>query len=296
MREDSEVVSGKAFEQSAERRGGAVSSSASQRSPARRSVGSAAAAPASGGRHMPGVSLMNERVAIKKLPFLSALLIPPVRRSRHPRPARRRSTVRSGSAKPNAKGATFQVAGTKHWLCDFELPAGEVGGGGGSCATLADVRRMDELSIDSCDGSHQLPHPGPGPERRHRRRGRTLRRLDHAHDPGRRQHPRLLDRPRGRHPARRRRRGRGTHRTQSLPLAGPSGSSRGGCFGYVFTEVKPKPSSVGRRRRVLLPLRGSGGSRRRGRSRCRSRRRRRSRRGCRAWRRRPAGGRRRRAG
>jgi hypothetical protein len=199
-------------------------------------VGSAAAAPAAGGRHMPYLSLMNERVAIKKLPF-------PLRFSfrqfgRHDLRGRRppmHGPVWFGEAK--RQGATFQVAGTKHWLCDFELPKGEVGGGGGSCATLADVRRMDELSIDSCNGSHKFRVQGLAPngvtgvevERSDGRITRTIPVVDNilAFSIG---HVDITLH------------GVGDAAAESiehhLPLGGPSGGSRGGCSGYVFTEAR----------------------------------------------------------
>jgi hypothetical protein len=202
-------------------------------------VGSAAAAPASGGRHMPYVSLMNERVAIKKLPFLLRFAFREfgghgLRGRRPPK----HGPVWFGEAK--RQGATSQVAGSKHWLCDFELPAGEAGGGGGSCATLADVRRMDELSIGSCDGSHQFRIDGLAPngvtavevERSDGKITRTIPVVDNiiAFSIG---HVNITLRGVGDPAAERLER--------NLPLGGPSGSSRGGCSGYVFTEVaKPK--------------------------------------------------------
>lgn len=198
-------------------------------------VGSAAAAPASGGRHMPYVSLMNERVAIKKLPFLLRFSFRQFGRHglRGRRPPKH-GPVWFGEAQ--RRGATFQVAGTKHWLCDFELPKGEVGGGGGSCATLADVRRMDELSILSCNGSHEFRVQGLAPngvtgvevERSDGRITRTIPVVDNIlsfsighvditlHGVGDAAAEQI---------------------ERNLPLAGPS-SSRGGCSGYVFAEAK----------------------------------------------------------
>jgi hypothetical protein len=201
-------------------------------------AGGAEAAPASGGRHMPGLSLMNERVAIKKLPFLLRLSFRHF--GAHGLPGRRppkHGPVWFGEAK--RQGATFQVAGTKHWLCDFELPKGEVGGGGGSCASLADVRRMDELSIDSCNGSHKFRVQGLAPngvtgvevERSDGRITRTIPVVDNvlAFSVG---HVDITLHGVGDAAA--------EAIEHNLPLAGPS-SSRGGCSGYVFTEIaKPK--------------------------------------------------------
>jgi hypothetical protein len=202
-------------------------------------VGSAGAAPVSGGRHMPYLSLMNERVAIKKLPFLLRLSFRHfgshgLRGGRPPK----HGPVWFGEAK--RQGATFQVAGTKHWLCDSEMPGGEVGGGGGSCATLADVRRMDQLSIDSCGGSHQYRIHGLAPngvtgielERSDGSITRTIPVVDNiiAFSIG---HEDITLRGIGDAAAER--------IEHHLPLAGSSGSSRGGCSSYAFAEVaKPK--------------------------------------------------------
>jgi hypothetical protein len=202
-------------------------------------VGTAVAAPASGGRHMPGLSLMNERVAIKKLPFLLRFSFRQF--GRHGLGGRRppkHGPVWFGEAK--RQGATFQVAGTKHWLCDFEMPGGEVGGGGGSCATLADVRRMDELSIDSCGGSHKFRVSGLAPngvtgievERSDGKITRTIPVVDNiiAFSIG---HVDITLHGVGDAAA--------ESIERNLPLGGPSGGSRGGCSRYAFTEVKPKP-------------------------------------------------------
>jgi hypothetical protein len=200
-------------------------------------AGSAAAAPASGGRHMPYLSLMNERVAIKKLPFLLRFSFRQF--GRHGLGGRRppkHGLVWFGEAKQ--RGATFQVGGTKHWLCDFEIPEGEAGGGGGSCATLADVRRMDELSIDSCGGSHQYRINGLAPngvtgvevERSDGTITRTIPVVDNivAFSIG---HVDVTLHGVGDAAA--------EAIERNLPLAGSSGSSRGGCSSYAFTEVKP---------------------------------------------------------
>jgi hypothetical protein len=178
---------------------------------------------------------MNGRVAIKKLPFLLRLSFREFgRRGLLGRRSPKHGPVWFGEVE--RQGATFQVAGTKHWLCDFETPAGEVGGGGGSCATLADVRRMDELSIDSCGGSHKFRIQGLAPngvtgvevERSDGRITRTIPVVDNilAFSIG---HVDITLHGVGDAAAERIER--------NLPLGGPSGSSRGGCSGYVFTEV-----------------------------------------------------------
>jgi hypothetical protein len=185
---------------------------------------------------MPYVSLMNERVAIKKLPFLLRFSFRQFGRDGlHGRRPPKHGPVWFGEVEQ--RGATFQVAGTKHWLCDFETPAGEVGGGGGSCATLADVRRMDELSIDSCGGSHQYRINGLAPngvtgievERSDGKITRTIPVVDNiiAFSIG---HEDITLRGVGDAVAERLER--------NLPLGAPSGSSRGGCSGYAFIEAR----------------------------------------------------------
>lgn len=201
-------------------------------------AGTAAAAPASGGRHLPYLSLLNERVAIKKLPLMLRFAFGGFGSLNHsgPHPPKH-GPVWFGESKQG--GATFEVAGTKHWLCDFEIEGGETGGGGGSCATLADVRRLGELSVRACGGSHQFRIHGLAPngmtglevERSGGRVTRTIPIIDNIFSfaIG---HVDITLRGVGDAAAERLER--------HLPLAGPSGGSRGGCGGYVFTEVKAK--------------------------------------------------------
>jgi hypothetical protein len=181
---------------------------------------------------------MNERVAIKKLPF-------PMRLSF-------RSSVRAGSLFPDAPkhgpvwfgevrrpGATIQAAGTSRWVCDFEFARSEFGGGGGSCTTFASVQRLAGLSIGSCNGSHRFRVHGLAPngvtglalERSGGKITRTIPIVDNtfAFSVG---HVNFTLRGVG---------DAGAERLERhLPLGGPSGSSRGGCSGYVFAEVKPR--------------------------------------------------------
>lgn len=200
--------------------------------------GSAEAAPASGGRHLPFVSLMNERVAIKRLPLPLRFAFGAFGGLKHdgPHPPKH-GPVWFGESKQ--QGATFEVAGTKGWICDFEVQGGEAGGGGGSCATLADVRRLGELSVGSCGGSHQWRIHGLAPngvtglevERSDGTITRTIPVVDNIfsfaigheditlHGVGDPAAERL---------------------ERHLPLAGPSRTSRGGCSAYAFTEAKPK--------------------------------------------------------
>jgi hypothetical protein len=200
-------------------------------------AGTATAAPASGGGHLPDFSLLNERVAIKKLPF-------PMRLSF-------RISAHAGSHLPHAPkhgpvwfgevkrpGVTIQAAGTSRWLCDFEFERSELGDGGGSCTTLASVRRLAGLSVESCNGSHQFRIHGLAPngvtglalERSDGKITRTIPIVDNtfSFSVG---HVNLTLRGVGDAAAERLER--------HLPLGGSSGSSRGGCSSYVFAEVKP---------------------------------------------------------
>lgn len=117
-------------------------------------AGGATAAPASGGRHLPGFSLLNERVAIKKLP-----------------PGMRFSFQRAhgfGSGHPKVRGpvwfgevkrpgSTIVAAGVKGWVCDDveRQAANGTGSGSGSCMPLAEARELQMLTLsESCFGSH----------------------------------------------------------------------------------------------------------------------------------------------
>ncbi len=204
-------------------------------------VGSAAAAPVSGGRHLRDLSLLDERVAIKKLPFpiRFAFLHADGLGRRFQRPPRH-GPVWFGEVE--RQGVTIQAAGTKRWICAFELPHGEAGGGGGSCSSLAEIRDLTGLSsVFSCGASQRYRISGLAPngvtglqvERAGGRITRTIPIVDNtfAFSIG---HVDVTLHGVGDAAA------EGIER--SLPLAGHSGfGGRGGCTGYAFTEVKPKP-------------------------------------------------------
>ncbi len=204
-------------------------------------AGTSVAAPASGGRHLPDFSLLNERVAIKKLPF-------PMRLSF-------RSSARVGSRLPQApkhgpvwfgevkrQGVTIQAAGTSRWLCEFEFASSRLGGGGGICTTFDSVRELAGLSVDSCNGSHQFRIGGLAPngvtglalERSDGKIERTIPVIENtfSFSVG---HVNLTLRGVGDAAAERLER--------SLPLGASHSSFGGDCSGYAFTEVKPKPGS-----------------------------------------------------
>jgi hypothetical protein len=112
-------------------------------------AGTALAAPASGGRHLQYFSLMNERVAVKKLPFGMRLLFrdfPGAKSSDSPRHGH--GPVWFGEVE--RPGSTIFGAGRGHWICVGHEWNAEVGGGGGSCTTRAGARELGLLDVGSC--------------------------------------------------------------------------------------------------------------------------------------------------
>jgi hypothetical protein len=121
-------------------------------------VATAAAAPASGGRHLPYFSLMNERVAVKKLPLelrISLGDFPGGRAAPFGPPIH--GPVWFGEVERPKE--TVMAAGNKRWVCESEIPDNEFEGGGGGCTTLASSRNLFNLHISSC---------GKGPARHYR--------------------------------------------------------------------------------------------------------------------------------
>jgi hypothetical protein len=204
-------------------------------------VGTAAAAPASGGRHLPGISLMNERVAIKKLPVPLRFAFDGFGGLKHRGPGPpKHGPVWFGEVK--REGVTIEAAGTRRYVCAFELPRGELGGGGGSCTSLGAIRRLDGLSsVFSCGGSRRFRLSGLVAngvsglevERSDGRITRTIPIVDNtfAFSIG---HVDVTLRGVGDAAA--------ESIERNLPLAGPTGhlGGAGGCTGYAFTEAKPK--------------------------------------------------------
>jgi hypothetical protein len=121
-------------------------------------AGTALAAPASGGRHLPYFSLMNQRVAVKKLPLGLRIWFGGIPEG---------GTLSSGRAKGGPvwfgeverPKMTILAAGNSRWVCDLEQPKDEMLGGGGSCSTLGASRELFNLSVRSC---------GKGPPRHFR--------------------------------------------------------------------------------------------------------------------------------
>lgn len=112
-------------------------------------AGTALAAPASGGRHLPYFSLMNERVAIRRLPLelrVSFGRFPGTKAgdSRY----RKRGPVWFGEVE--RPKATILAAGNRRWVCETEIPTDEMLGGGGRCTTLAATRELFDLDVVSC--------------------------------------------------------------------------------------------------------------------------------------------------
>jgi hypothetical protein len=111
-------------------------------------AGTALAAPASGGRHLPYFSLMSERVAIRKLPLelrISFGWVPG--KAQDPR-WRKRGPVWFGEVE--RPRMTIVAAGNSRWVCEIEQPKDEMLGGGGGCTTLGASRDLFNLDISSC--------------------------------------------------------------------------------------------------------------------------------------------------
>lgn len=111
--------------------------------------GTALAAPASGGRHLPYFSLMNERVAVKRLPLDLRIWFGGGLRG---------SVPSSGPAKGwpvwfgeiERPKMTILAAGNGRWVCEAEVPKDEMLGGGGGCTSLGASRELFNLSVRSC--------------------------------------------------------------------------------------------------------------------------------------------------
>jgi hypothetical protein len=122
-------------------------------------VGTAAATPASGGRHLPYFSAMDKRVAISKLPLDMRFLIqgPPGVKRGGPLQVTHGPVWFGEVERP---GGTIELAGTQRVVCQREAPADELKrGGSGSCSTSQEARELFDLSVGSC---------GKGPPRHFR--------------------------------------------------------------------------------------------------------------------------------
>jgi hypothetical protein len=114
-------------------------------------AGTALAATASGGRHLPYFSLMSERVAVKKLPFELRFPFGQVpgeigTNAGHPT----RGPVWFGEVeRPNA---TILAAGDRRKVCEIEKPRDDLQGSGGGCTTLAAARELFDFTVLSCGG------------------------------------------------------------------------------------------------------------------------------------------------
>ena len=117
-------------------------------------VSTAVAAPTSGGRHLSGFGLLNERVAIKKLPFSMRLSFQHLHGFGNGH-SKVHGPVWFGEVK--RPGSTIVAAGVKGWVCDEieRTAANGSGSGAGSCMPLAEARELQMLSLSqSCFGSH----------------------------------------------------------------------------------------------------------------------------------------------
>jgi hypothetical protein len=112
-------------------------------------AGTAFAAPAGGGRHFPHFSLLGEQVALKKLPPELLLMV------EGPPGARGFGFSHLGHGpvwfgQVERPGATFAAVAQGHWICSYELPHGELGGGGGDCTTPGPAREFGLFRVGSC--------------------------------------------------------------------------------------------------------------------------------------------------
>jgi hypothetical protein len=208
-------------------------------------VGSAAATPASGGRHLPYFSAMDKRVAVSKLPFEMRLLLRGLDGLKGLKghdfgiQAIRGPVWFGEVGRPNS---TILLAGNSRSICETEEPSGEAAGGGGGCTTPSAARELFDMHVSSC---------GKGPPRHFRIHalipdgvtgleiekedgsvGRTVPVLDNTvaftigredftmHGVGDAAAERL---------------------ERSLPLAEVGVGGRGGCSFYVFAEEKKDP-------------------------------------------------------
>jgi hypothetical protein len=206
-------------------------------------VGSALAAPATGGRHFPHFSLLSQHVAVKKLPpELRFMVEGPPGAKGFGSPLRGPGPVWFGQVE--RPGATFAAVAKGHWICQYELPKDELRGGGGStCATPAAAREFGLLDVGSC---------GKGPPRQFRvhallpdgvsrveivkedgKVGRALPVIENtiAFTIGREN---VVVRGGGGVAA------EGLERNLPLADASKLGDNRGGCSFYAFAEAKPK--------------------------------------------------------
>jgi hypothetical protein len=113
-------------------------------------VGTAFAAPDGGGRHFPHFNLLGERVAVKKLPPELRLLVtgPPGAKGFGAFSHLGHGPVWFGEVeRPHA---TLAAVAKGHWICQYELPKDELGGGGSVCASVAAAREFGLLDVTAC--------------------------------------------------------------------------------------------------------------------------------------------------
>lgn len=112
-------------------------------------VASAAASPASGG-HLPSFSLMNKRVATRKLPFGMRFSF----EAKHGFGLKHPIHGPVWFGEVERQGTTIVAAGVRRWVCEAEEPNSETGGGTGTCASLRAARELRMLSVQSSCGAH----------------------------------------------------------------------------------------------------------------------------------------------
>lgn len=205
-------------------------------------VGTAAAAPASGGRHFPHFSLMNEKLPLKKLPFELQFSFRALSGPEEFAGAKDSGHGPVWFGEVERPKSTIEVGARGHRICDFEVPAGNHGSSGG-CTTPRAAREFEDFGVSACGKGrprHFRVHAlvpngftGVALERADGSIGRTIPVLDNtiAFTVGREEITM---------------RGVGTPAAEELerhlPLAeaGMHGDGRGGCSSFIFFEAKSK--------------------------------------------------------
>jgi hypothetical protein len=112
--------------------------------------GTSPAAPAGGGAHFPHFSLLDKKVLVKELPKQTRWLIagPPGAKEFGFFPHLGHGPIWFGEVeRPNA---IISAVAKGHWICQFELPKGELAGPSGDCVSSGYARQGGLFDVGSC--------------------------------------------------------------------------------------------------------------------------------------------------